>query len=181
MRPGSPLRVIADLMRLRAGPQDLPFSRPLLIRLAVAALAVNLVSTQLLDSSHGSALRSGMAFTVSLCLPWLVLSWRRRTERYMQTTSALLGTGIAFSLLLLPLASWALAGGLLNVENPVPDPQQALFAWLILGLVVWKVSVTAHIWRHALDWPLAGGVLVALGLFLIEFAIDRWFFATPAA
>ena len=79
-------------------------------------------------------------------------------------------------MLFLPLASWALSNGLINVDA-APEPQQALFAWLILALVVWKVVVTASIWRHALDWPLPAGVGISLVLFVVEFGFDRLLFA----
>ena len=176
MRPGSLPRLIADLMRLRTGPQDLPYSPPLLVRVALLALAVDLFAAHLLEASGASPLRFVCGFIVTFLLPWLALNWRGHPARYVQTMLALLGTGIAFSLLFLPLASWALSSGLIEL-NTTPSAQQALFAWLILALVVWKIVVTASIWRHALDWPLPAGVGVALVLFVLEFGIDRLLFA----
>lgn len=176
MLPASFPRLIVELMRLRAGPQDLSYSRPLLVRLALLALAVDMFSAHVLDASASSVPRFLMAFALTFTLPWVLLSWRNRRERYVQTMLALLGTGIAFSLLFLPLASWALSNGLINVDA-APEPQQALFAWLILALVVWKVVVTASIWRHALDWPLPAGVGISLVLFVVEFGFDRLLFA----
>lgn len=179
MRPGSLPRLIADLMRLRAGPQDLPCSTPLLIRFALLALAVDLFAAYVLDAGGASSPRFIVAFALTFVLPWLVLSWRNRRARYVQTMLALLGTSIAFSLLFLPLASWALSSGLLQADTS-PTPQQALFAWLILALVVWKVVVTASIWRHALDWPLPAGAGIALLFFVLEFGIDRLLFGGAA-
>lgn len=175
MHPGSLPRLIADLMRLRIGPQDLPYSQPLLIRVALLALVVDLFAAHVLETSGVSALRFASGFAVTFVLPWLVLNWRGHRARYVQTMLALLGTGIAFSLLFLPLAAWALSSGLIQLDA-TPSPQQALFAWLILALVVWKIVVTASIWRHALDWPLPAGVGVALMLFVAEFGIDRLLF-----
>lgn len=176
MRQGWLPRLIADLMRLRIGPQDLPYSPPLLVRIALLALAVDLLAAHVLEASGVSALRFVSGFAVTFALPWLVLNWRGHRTRYVQTMLALLGTGIAFSLMFLPLASWALSSGLVALGDK-PSPQQALFAWLILALVVWKIAVTASIWRHALDWPLPAGVGIALLLFVAEFGIDRLLFA----
>ncbi|MCX7556111.1 hypothetical protein OS187_04615 [Xanthomonadaceae bacterium JHOS43] len=179
VHPASLLHLIVDLMRLRAGPQDLPHSPPLLVRFALVALAVDLFSAHVLDVDGTPAPRFMVAFALTFALPWMLLSWRNRRERYVQTMLALLATGIAFSLLFLPLASWALTQGLIGVDT-APDPQQALFAWLILALVVWKVAVTASIWRHALDWPLPAGVGISLLLFVAEFGLDRLLFAGTA-
>ncbi len=177
MRPGSFPRLIADLMRLRAGPQDVPYSPPRLVRIALLALAVDLFAAYQLDVGPAPTPRFIVAFALTFVLPWLLLTWRGRHARYVQTMLALLGTGIVFSLLFLPLASWALSSGLIEVGT-TPNPRQALFAWLILALVVWKVVVTASIWRHALDWPLPAGVGIALMLFMVEFGIDRLLFAS---
>ena len=176
MRPGSFPRLIVDLMRLRGGPQDLPHSPSLLIRLALLALGVDLLAAHVLGLSRSPVqLIFALALT-TFALPGMVLSLRKRQARYVQTMLALLGTGIVFSLLFLPMASWALSGGLLQPDT-TPTPQQALFAWLILALVVWKVMVAASIWRHALDWPLPAGVGIVLLLFLAELGIDRLLFA----
>lgn len=179
MRLGSLPRLIADLMRLRIGPQDLPYSTQLLIRFAVLALATDLFAAHVLEASGASMLRFFVAFALTFALPWLVLNWRGHRARYVQTMLALLGTGLVFSLMFLPLTWWALSNGLIALDAK-PSPQQALFAWLILALVVWKVMVTASIWRHALDWPLPAGVGIALMLFVAEFGFDRLLFAGAA-
>lgn len=176
MPPASFPRLVIELMRLRIGPQDLPYTQSLLVRLALMALAVDLFSAHVLDAGGTSVPRFLIAFLLTFALPWVLLSWRNRRERYVQTMLALLSTGIAFSLLFLPLASWALSHGLTNTDA-TPSPQQAFFAWLILALVVWKVIVTASIWRHALNWPLPAGVGISLLLFVAEFGIDRLLFS----
>lgn len=180
MNPVSFLSQILDLLRLRSGPQELPCSLPLLYRLALLALGVDLFAAWLLEVTDTSTARLMLSFGLALALPWLVLNWRGRAPRYVQTMLALLGTGIVFSLVFLPLAMWALSHGLVT-PDAMPTAQQALFAWMILALVVWKIAVTAHIWRHALDWSLPGGVGIALLLFVAEFGIDRLLFAGTAS
>ena len=180
MFPIALLRQVFDLLRLRAGPQDLPYSKPLLYRVAALSLGVDLVAASVLDGGGVSMPRFVAATLATFVLPWLLLSWRGHAPRYAQTMLALLATGIVFSLLFLPMAMWALSQGLLT-PGATPTSTQALFAWLILALVVWKITVTAGIWRHALEWPMLGGVAAALGLFLLEFAFDRLLFAGAAA
>lgn len=176
MKPARFALQILDLLRLRSGPQDLPYSIPLLYRVALVAVVVDLVAAWALEVSDASVPRLLVSFALTFALPWLLLRWRGHDARYVQTMLALLGTGIAFSLLFLPLAMSALAHGMVE-PDAVPSASQALFAWLILAMVVWKITVTASIWRHALDWSLPAGVGVALLLFVTEFGLDRLLFA----
>ena len=175
MRAGSFVSRILDLLRLRCGPQDLPYSPTLLVRLVALAFLVDYIAAQLLASGGESPLRFLVGFGLGLLLPWLLLSWTGKSARYAQTLLALLATGIALSLLFLPLALLALSSGMAD-PGATPSARQALLAWLILALVVWKVLVSAGIWRHALGWPMPAGVAVALLLLLLEFGFDRLLF-----
>jgi len=175
MRLGSFISRILDLLRLRCGPQDLPYAPTLLVRLVMLAFLVDFIAAKLLAAGGESPLRFVVAFGMGLLLPWLLLSWTGKSARYVQTLLALLGTGIALSLLFLPLALLAISSGMAD-PAATPSPRQALLAWLILATVVWKVVVAASIWRHALGWRMAAGVGVALILLVLEFGLDRLLF-----
>jgi hypothetical protein len=56
-------------------------------------------------------------------------------------------------------------------------PVQILLAWIALGLIAWKLSVDAHILRHALETPFAFGFLLALTWTIAAWAVDRIAFA----
>ena len=64
-------------------------------------------------------------------------------------------------------------------ETTPPTPQQAFVSIGAICLVAWKIAVDGHIWRHALGWPVVGGVLLALGLFLFELGIEQMVFPVP--
>jgi hypothetical protein len=116
---------------------------------------------------------SGIYF---LAVSYLALYLRRRPARYWQTALALIGTGLIFSLLALPL---------LVLVGPVDTANQApwlpVVGWAVLLLFGWQLLVAGHIWRHALDVPLPTGVLVALALFVAELLIQRALFGLSDA
>ncbi len=172
---GALIECVIDLLRARCGPQALPYSHPLLWRLVWLALAVDLLGTALL-AGDVSAPRFAVQFALGLLLPWLLLALAKRSERYVQTLMALLATGIVLSLLFLPLALAVLAGG--SQDGNVAAPSVLILP--IFLLVIWKVWVIGNIWHHALEWPRAAGVGVALLVFALELGLDRLLFGTPA-
>jgi hypothetical protein len=147
------LLLFVDLCRLRGGPQDLPYSRFLLLLTTAGYAAVGLgVAT--LDQAPGLALLSAAVDTgLLLGLGWLGLWVRERKPRAVQTLTALTGTGTLFGLLGWPLIAWMQRYGAAVPLAP---------SLLLLALIVWNISVIGNILRHALDLPLWLGAGVAL-------------------
>lgn len=172
------IAALFDLCLLRIGPQDLPHRPPLVLALLAAALALEAFSARQIgaDSDLLPSLLVSGAFALAATL--IVLKLRGVESRYWQTLLALVGTGLLFSLLALPLL---VAMGPLDPENP--PPLAPLLGWGIVLLAGWRLVVSGHIWRHALGIPLPTGVLVALGLFMAELLLQRALFSlagTPA-
>lgn len=172
------LRVLLGICQRRLGPQDLPHSPALLRGLLFVAVGLQLLFGWLLRNDVATPARIAFSLLLTLGLPWLVLRWRGHGARYVQTLTALVGTGILFALALAPLLFLARDMPLPS-EQVQPKPIHALVSLLALGLVAWKLAIDGHIWRHALAWPLAGGVLLALGLFLFELGIEQMVFPVP--
>jgi hypothetical protein len=172
------LATIAGLMRLRAGPQDLPYSPPLLAALLVAQVGLDGLAAHHFGAGDGLLLRAVVAVLVGLGVPYLVLSVARRTARFVQTATAIVATGLAFALLVLPVV--ALVGRL--PDDPAElTAGQVLFGWLSLALLAWKLVVQGSIFRHALEVPLRQGVLLAVALLLVELAAGLLIVASRAA
>lgn len=168
------LPLLVDLCLLRRGPQDLPYSPRLTRSLVLLGLGCDLLYVALLEV-QGALPRVVFGLALTLALPWWLLGWRQRRERYAQTLAALAGSGVLFTLLFLPLALWA--------QQHVPAEgvetltrEQLAAGWLVLGLLGWKLAVNGHILRHALDLPRTAGLALALGWFLVEFNLDRLLF-----
>lgn len=149
------LALIGDLLRLRRGPQDVPYSPTLLL---LALLPYALLSSGLASfvMPAQQALFYGPAEGALLAaLVYAVLALRRRPARFVQTLTALLLVGVVFNALSLPLTALA-------------RPENGL-GLLILLLVGWSFAVSVHILRQALDIPVPASVLVNIGFFLVAY------------
>ncbi|HVN42739.1 MAG TPA: hypothetical protein VMT50_08125 [Steroidobacteraceae bacterium] len=155
------LKVFLDIVLWRRGPQDLPAS-PLLFRLALAAyVAVSVVQLLVLRESAATWVVFLLIDPPLLtgCV-WLVLRLYRHPERFLQTASAVLGTGSLLGLLLyLPLQL------LLGALGRGPDAGLYQVAALLL-LVVFAL-VTGRILKLGAESSLATGVGIALGYFFL--------------
>ncbi len=169
------IALLFDLCLLKRGPQDLPHRPALALAILVAALVVEAYTASILGSAAllpGSML---MSAAFALAATWGILRVRQMDARYWQTLLALVATGLMFSLLALPLM---IALGPLDPDN-LP-PLTPVIGWGIVLLAVWRLVVSGHIWRHALDVPLPIGVLVALGTFMAELVLQRALFSVAA-
>ncbi len=147
---------IRQLLRLRCGPQDMPYHPVWAMGLAVALMILILAEawaqTQTIPISLALVLvgyEAGMA--------WLLLRFRQQTVRWVQTVLALFATSLVFNMLALPL---------ILILGPVTpgqaDSRVLLLSVPLLVIAFWKFLVKAHIFRHALEIPFAAGVLIVL-------------------
>lgn len=154
MAPALPefVRCVADLCRLRGGPQHLPHSPGTLAGLVAAAIALDVLAGGLLGDAGDALAHSMLAAIVVLGLAWIELAIRGRAARYVQTATALAACGIVVSLAQMPVA--------LLIEMPKDDaavaalarnPLQVALRWLLLASLVWQVLVNAHILRQAVE------------------------------
>ncbi|MGB7452707.1 MAG: hypothetical protein WBM36_11335 [Lysobacterales bacterium] len=141
---------LAQLLRLRGGPQNLPASWPLVILLLAAYLVQNLVTGQQLEDPNAAA-KSLLAVCLQICVLTGLLFWRKHLERFAQTMSALVSVGIFFNII-----TWAL----LSFSDPTQN--QPLLALVWFAVFIWSLFVDAHIYRHSLSVPLAVGMLVTV-------------------
>ena len=174
------LRLLLQLCLFRLAPQDLPYSPRLAQGLVLLGVGINLVFVRLLDTGDGAPFRIALSLALMLGLPWLLLRLRQRLPRYVQTLTAFAGSSVLFMLALLPLAQ-PIASLPPPTPDAVPTAAQVAVSLASLVLLVWKLAINAHIWRHALDWPRGGAVLLAIGLFLLELALVRVLFASVPA
>jgi hypothetical protein len=159
------LSLARDLLLLRRGPQDLPYSPALLGGLCVVALLVD----------HALAVEGGapigrLLFSLAMLvgLPAMALQMANLAARWVQTATALVATGIVFSLVALPVVSGV---GRLPEDPTQLSSSQMVFGWLAVVLLVWQLAVKGSIFRHALGVPLRAGVLLAVAFFAIELVL----------
>jgi len=155
------LRIFLDIVLWRRGPQDLPASSLLLWAAVAAYVAVSAVQLALLGETAATWLFFVVADPLLLAAwVWLVLRLYGRRERFLQTASAVFGTGAVLGLgLYLPLQ--------LIVTGLGHGPVSGLAQFFALLLVVAFALVTGRIIKLATDSNLFTGIAVSLTYFLV--------------
>ena len=141
---------LANMLRLRGGPQNLPASWPLMIFMVTAYLVQNLITGQQLED-ESTAAKSLLAISLQVVVLAGLLYWRRHMERFAQTLSALAGVGIIFNMI-----TWTL----LTQSDPASNQPALALTWF--AVFIWSLFVDANIYRHSLSVPLAMGMLVTV-------------------
>ena len=141
---------LANMLRLRGGPQNLPTSWPLMIFMVTAYMVQNLITGQQLEDESAAA-KSLLAICLQVVVLVGLLYWRRHTERFAQSLSALAGVGIIFNTI-----TWAL----LTQSDPASNQPALALTWF--AVFIWSLFVDANIYRNALSVPLAMGMLITV-------------------
>jgi len=155
------LRIFVYIVLWRRGPQDLPASSLLLWITVAAYVAVSAVQLALLGETPATWLFFIVVDPLLLgAWVWLVLQLYGHRERFVQTASAVFGTGAALGIgLYLPLQ--------LIVTGLGYDPASGLAQFFALLLVVAFALVTGRIIKLATDSTLFTGIAVSLTYFLL--------------
>jgi hypothetical protein len=167
-------RAFFDVCRLRKGPQDLPAS-PELLSLSLLAYAAAVALLTMLSKPPAVAVGASLMETALLAgINFVLLALRGFDGRWVQTTTAMAGTGVLFTLFAMPLFAGMSGDG--TGAGAVPA---LLYAALLL-LVVWNVAVTAHILRHALTVPFPAAIVIAAAYAWVVAAAVAGMFPEPA-
>lgn len=144
-----------ELCALRRPPQDLPASQLLF---GVTLIADLLVGILVGIAAHLPVLTSfaeGVTeVTLMLVALYVGLELLQRPSRFLQSATALLGSGTLLGLL-------AIAPLMLDPTGSKQTELAALGAFMLLALVIWGLVVTGHILRHTFGLTLGQGAAVA--------------------
>ncbi len=155
------LKVFLDIVLWRRGPQDLPASRLLLWLSVGAYVAVTIVQ---LAQVHETSAKWWVFVVADPALlvagTWLLLGLFGKRERFLQTATAVLGTGALLGALLVLPVQWLMA-----TFGIQPNSTPAGIAGL--GLVVAASLVTGRIIQLATDSTLYTGIALSLMYFLL--------------
>jgi hypothetical protein len=162
------LQLLRDILWLRRGPEDMPYSPALLVGVCVAYIALQWSLVQFLALDDGSLPLSVIEIAVLLGFVYLILMTRGLQNRFVQTAVALQCCSIVFTLLVVP-ALFVLSG---NPKLTTPlTPLQSLFALATLPVAIWKFIVDAHIFRRALTVTFARGLGVAAAWLAMQWIV----------
>lgn len=157
------LKYFVDLCLLRKGPQDLPASSVLLGFAWMANLVVGILLVQTKGSDPSQAFTESLVDSLfMLAVLWLALYLQTLSARFLQSATALMGSGALLSLIALPIVS---------VVNSLPAGQEggAWIGLLLIGLVIWSIVVMGHIIRHSFNLPIRVGIAFAFGYTLVSY------------
>lgn len=160
---------IVLLLFLKASPQDLPYSSRLLVRIIFLYVGSGLVVTSGVAEPALALGRMVLSLAVVSVFSYVLLSALNMKARYLQTVTALIGTGIIFNLLAWPVLSYG------DIEQASAVAMQ-LLSLAVLSLIGWEVLVTAHIFRNALDTKMTQAVLLSMALFLVTLTLSQLIF-----
>lgn len=157
--------IFFDICLLRAGPQDVPCNRYLLMALLTMHVLMGIVLGSL---SYSIPTAIAYGFTNMLILVVLlraVLMVRKQPERYNQTLSAMAGTDVIIGVIAWPVSNWMITARDAGGDIGIP-----IMLWLLL--IVWSLTIIAHILRHALSMPWVAGFGLAILYFFIGYNVN---------
>ncbi len=145
------LKQIWSIMRLRNGPQVLPYSYGLLLVFMAIHMLIDIVFSGREALQWPNLLGSVVNTLFTAGFVYVLLQWARKMQRLVQTLLALLGVEILIGLI----------GAVMLLLYKIPA-LSALVSLMWLGLVVWNVMIAAHIFRHALDIRMLWGIALSI-------------------
>ncbi len=160
----NPVLVIVGITIFRDKPQNLPATN--------AAVGISVVCSFLVKMWMDNALTAEAAWEFAIlqivmfgAITAAVLVFANRLSRWRQTLTALYGSSAVLQLVTYSALNWALSS---YQENP---ESFWLFA-VIMASAVWTVSVTAFIFREALETTNLKAFFIGLGvLFSVSIAV----------
>ncbi len=147
--------VFLQICLLRRAPQDIPASSLLLAMTLLLHFLFTVLAAMLDPNPQQVMLIAVIECLCLLAFVYVVLLLRSRTNRWQQTVTALVGTGIIIKLIFFPVLMLLPGGGGLH-ETPTS------VMWAVWLLSLWGLLVLAHIFRHALSVPFILGAAVAI-------------------
>jgi hypothetical protein len=147
------IQLFTQIALLRRGPQDLPASLLLLGMTIVGYFGINFLVSSLMPPLKGWP--AHLAVDVVFTLVWYVVLLRLagRSERTLQTTTAVFGFQAVLSPLLV-LSEWLMLRFAQDATWQLP----VALMWLML--VIWVIAANSHVVKAALEW--SSGASVAL-------------------
>lgn len=163
-----------EICLLRAAPQDLPSSTVLLgltlTAYSMAGLLLSLVNT---DLAH-AVLLVVVDVLILTVLAYMILWTRMLTARFVQTLTALAGTGALLEFSAWPVLYWQ------QLSTSTDNPGLLIASLLLWAWLFWNVVVVGHILRHALSISFFNGALLSLLYMFISVSVIRVLFYSSA-
>ncbi|MEJ2515110.1 MAG: hypothetical protein P8080_10640 [Gammaproteobacteria bacterium] len=172
------IRLFLDIAMHRRGPEDVPHSGTVLVLALAAYLATGALA--LVPGDQPVLPRLLLDASMLVLFMGALLVFTGRGARMMQTLAALLGTGALLTAASVPFVWLAYSAVDAEGQAAANDPVVLGSSLALIGLLGFSLLVTGHIVRSAMDWPYAGGVLVAVVYFGLSVEVFRRLFPEGA-
>lgn len=166
------LHLFVDILLLRAGPQDVPASFALFMLALLASAVTSLLLALESFSGREAILRVTVELGLSALLLAALLAFHGHRARFVQSFTAVCGTGA-----LLALVAWPLFG--IALARPAEDGLAVLALLLLWLLFAWSILVVGHILRNALEFGWFRSLMLALAYALLIAALGEWALPSP--
>jgi len=167
------IQAFTQIALLRRGPQDLPASRVLLALTMIAYFGVSFVVANLLPSLPGWEVHPAIEILFWLVWYFVLLRIAGRSERILQTTTAVIGFQAVLAAPLI-ISNWLLLRFLKDETWQLP----VMLMWLML--FIWMVAANSHVVKAAFEWSsFASVALVILQIFAGELLVTALFAHLP--
>lgn len=158
------LRLFLDICLFRKGPQDIPASSFLFRLTVIIYLIVGFIFLQLGTTGLKALTETVFETFIALGFVWGLLAFTKKTPRFRQTATSLLGSDALISSLAMPFMA------AINYNAGAGGPYL-----IMLVLLIWHISVIGHILRHALSSNLTFGLGIALVYVFMSYQIVALF------
>ncbi len=156
------IKLLFDICLLRKGPEDMPASIYLMSVLFAVSL---LVSTFLSSAMHGFKVAASLSIVgLLVTFVFVKIILIKKSERFIQTFSAMLGVSIIIDIISVPVI-YPLLSEKLN-ENAA-----GLFWLLALAVYAWFIATFGFIISRAISSTLGYGISIAVGYALVSYMI----------
>lgn len=151
------IRLFGDICRFKKGPENVPPSTSLLILLLISNVTIESFLGLTVYSIGQSLLLASLSIISLLAYIWFWLMMFKMSNRFLQTAIAFTGVSLFTNIIcFLPIAFlWKM--GIVSDDS---------FGLLNLLLVVWILSIYAHIFRNSLSVSFFLGFALAVTYFI---------------
>jgi hypothetical protein len=154
-----------ELCLLRRGPQDLPASIHLLWLTTLLNMLAGVLMLMDGQSNIGRAIAQTLFELVMMFgTLFFALRMQGRSQRFIQSATALMLSGFLLGMLVLPLVSWV------NQNHSIEA------GMLFFAVFSWGIVVFGHILRHTFEFSLNIGLAIALFYTLLSGSLVALFF-----
>ncbi len=158
-----------DIALHRRGPEDLPASQFLLGLVLLAYLVVSALTLTVISATRTHVILVLLELVADLGVVFLLLQFFQKGTRFLQTATALVGTGVVLGVIYIPLLRW-------DELLAAPPTELTTPRFLILLLFIWSLDVAGFILSRALGKPYIVGVSIVIVYELASMALRDAFF-----